>query len=324
MENDGKIRLLRTLQILQEESDAEHPISIVEIESLLKERWGLETYRITTQKDIASLRAAGYSIETIRSTQNRYYLTERTFELPELKLLIDAVESGKFITARKSRVLTEKLAGFASRHEAASLKRNISLTDRVKAGNEQIYYIMDTLNEAINLGKKVAFYYFEYGGDKQKKLKNVGKPYVFSPYTLTWNGSFYYVIGWSDKHSKIATFRVDRIHRTPELLEESAVPKPKHFSLGDFEERSFQLFDGERAHVKLRCENAVMNAVIDHFGEKVKTRQDGDTHFLCEVDVSLSPPFFAWVFEFGGRMRILSPKPALDAYAELLRKAAEE
>ncbi|MBR3849764.1 MAG: WYL domain-containing protein, partial [Oscillospiraceae bacterium] len=111
MENDGKIRLLRTLQILQEESDAEHPISIVEIESLLKERWGLETYRITTQKDIASLRAAGYSIETIRSTQNRYYLTERTFELPELKLLIDAVESGKFITARKSRVLTEKLAG---------------------------------------------------------------------------------------------------------------------------------------------------------------------------------------------------------------------
>ena len=323
MENDGKVRLLRTLQILREEADAEHPISNVEIERILKERWGLETYRITTQNDIASLCAAGYAIETIRSTQNRYYLAERTFELPELKLLIDAVESGKFITSRKSRILTEKLASFVSRYEAASLKRNISLVDRVKAGNEQIYYIMDTLNEAINLGKKVSFLYFEYDGNKHKVLRNDGEPYVFSPYTLTWNGDFYYAVGWSDKHGKIATFRVDRIFRTPELLEDRAVPKPKKFSIGDFAEKAFQLFDGERALVTLRCENSVMNAVMDHFGSKVETKPDSKTHFRCKVDVSLSPPFFAWVFEFGGKIKILSPKAAVEAYKDLLGKAEE-
>ena len=143
--------------------------------------------------------------------------------------------------------MTEKLTALASKNQALMLKRNISLADRVKAGNEQIYYIMDALNEAINTGKKVRFLYFEFTAGKRKKLKNDGEPYILSPYTLTWNGDNYYVVGWSDKHEKIATFRVDRFYQVPEILPDDAIPKPKKFSIGEFAEKAFQLFDSERS-----------------------------------------------------------------------------
>ncbi|MBP3752154.1 MAG: WYL domain-containing transcriptional regulator [Pyramidobacter sp.] len=320
MENDSRIRILRILEVLRTETDQDHPITIVEIVKLLNERWNLDAHRITVQKDIASLMDAGYPIEAVRSTQNRYYMTEQLFELPELKLLIDAVESGKFITEKKSRELTEKLTSLAVRSDRESLKRNISISDRVKTGNEQLYYIMDALNEAINRKRKVSFLYFEYHAGKKKKLRNEGEPYVLSPYTLTWNGDFYYVVGWSDKHEKIATFRVDRIYRVPEILEEKAVRKPKQYSIGDFAEKAFQMFDREHATVELLCVNEAMNTVIDHFGTKIRTEQTDEDHFRFKAEVSLSPVFFAWVFQFGGMIKIVGPLEVLAQYRKMLRQ----
>lgn len=317
---DSRIRLLRILEILRTETDENHPITIVQITKILKERWDIDPNRITTQKDIAALIAAGYPIEVIRSTQNRYYVTEQLFELPELKLLIDAVESGKFISEKKSRILTEKLTTLAIHSDRDSLKRNISISGRVKTGNEHLYYIMDALNDAINWKQKVSFLYFEYHAGKKKKLKNGGEPYILSPYTLTWNGDFYYVVGWSDKHEKIATFRVDRIYNVPEILEEKAVPKPKQYSIGDFAEKAFQLFDKDHAVVTLLCENSAMNTVIDQFGTKVKTEQVDEDHFRFEAEVSLSPVFFAWVFEFGGMIKIIGPQEVKDAYKERINR----
>lgn len=200
------------------------------------------------------------------------------------------------------------------------LNRNISIADRVKAGNEQIYYIMDALNEAINTKRKVRFLYFEYDGKKRKKLKNNGKPYVLSPYTLTWNGDFYYVVGWSDKHGKIATFRVDRIYAVSEILPDKAVPKPRQYSIGDFAEKAFQLFDSEHAQVELLCEDSMMNTVLDHFGEKVKTKKTDESHFAFTAEVSVSPTFFAWVFQFGGKIQIFGPEYVKSAYRELMVK----
>ena len=324
MENDSRIRILRILELLRTETDQDHPITIVEIVKLLNERWNLDAHRITVQKDIASLMDAGYPIEAVRSTQNRYYMTEQLFELPELKLLIDAVESGKFITEKKSRELTEKLTSLAVRGDRESLKRNISISDRVKTGNEQLYYIMDALNEAINRKRKVGFLYFEYHAGKRKKLRNDGEPYILSPYTLTWNGDFYYAVGWSDKHEKIATFRVDRIYRVPEILEEKAVRKPKQYSIGDFAEKAFQMFDREHATVELLCVNKAMNTVIDHFGTKIRTEQVDEDHFRFKAEVSLSPVFFAWVFQFGGMIEIVGPAEVKEAYLERLRNQLEK
>ena len=319
MESVGKLRLLRLLEILQTESDEQHPISITQITAIMKERWGLDAYRITIQKDIEALCAAGYEIETIRSTQNRYYLTSRTFELPELKLMLDAVESSKFITQKKSRILATKILTLTSRHTAAGLKRNISIADRIKPKNEHIYYYIDAINEAINTKRKISFRYFAYTSAKKKALKNGGEPYVLSPYTLTWNGDCYYVVGWSDKHGKVATFRVDRIFETPKILPDKTVPRPKNYSIADFAEKAFQLFDADRTEVTLLCDAAAMNSVIDHFGDRADTKPIDDNTFRSVAEVSLSPTFFAWVFQFGGKVKILDPTEAKEKYQALIQ-----
>ena len=321
---EPRTRILRILQILQAETDAEHPITIVEIIRELKERWNLDAYRITVQQDIEAMIAAGYPIVVVRSTQNRYYIRERLFSLPELKLLIDAVESGKFITRKKSRVLTEKLTTLAAVHDAGDLKRNISLADRVKTENEAGYEILDALNAAINAGVKVSFRYFEYSGAKRRKLKNGGEPYILSPYTLTWNGDFYYVVGWSDKHEKVAVFRVDRIADTPELLKEPAVKKPKGYSIGSFAEKAFRMFDADHETVTLLCDNRAMNTVIDHFGSKVKTTPVDKDHFQFDAEVSVSPTFFSWIFEFGGMIKIVGPENVKEAFLQHAEKAVSD
>ncbi len=317
--NEGRIRILRMLELLQRESDVLHPLSTADCIRLLKERWGIEAYRITVQRDVEALVAAGYDVQTVRSTQNLYYLTSRTFEQAELKLLTDAVVSSKFITKTKSEILTEKIATLTNIQQADELKRNISIADRIKPKNERIYEYIDTVNQAINEKKKISFLYFTYTAAKHRRLRNDGQPYVFTPYTLTWNGDCYYMVGWSDKHGKVATFRVDRISETPTLLDEPTVKKPKGWNIADFSEKAFQLYDGERTTVQLLCHEDAMNSVLDHFGEKAKTKQIDGTHFELTAEVSLSPTFFAWVFQFGGKIRIERPESVVKDYNSLIQ-----
>ena len=212
-----------------------------------------------------------------------------------------------------------KLLSFTSRHAAAGLKRNISIADRIKPKNEHIYYFIDAINEAINTKRKISFLYFAYTPAKKKELKNGGEPYVLSPYTLTWNGDCYYVVGWSDKHGKVATFRVDRILETPEILPDAAVPRPKDYSIADFAEKAFQLFDADRTEVTLLCDAVAMNSVLDHFGDRAKTTPVDAQTFRLTTEVSLSPTFFAWVFQFGGKVRILGPDEAIEKYRTMLQ-----
>ena len=195
---------------------------------------------------------------------------------------------------------------------------NISIADRIKPKNEHIYYFIDAINEAINTKRKIAFRYFAYTPAKKKALKNDGIYYILSPYTLTWNGDCYYVVGWSDKHGKVATFRVDRIFETPRNLPDKAVPRPKDYSIADFAEKAFQLFDADRTEVTLLCAAAAMNSVMDHFGDHAKTTPVDDKTFRLVAEVSLSPTFFAWVFQFGGKVQILEPAEAIEKYQALL------
>lgn len=322
--NETRIRLLRMLELLQNESDEQHPISTPDAIRLLQERWGIPAYRITVQRDVEALVAAGYDVRTIHARQNRYYMATRTFEQAELKLLTDAVASSKFITKSKSKALADKLVTLTNIQRADELKRNISIADRIKPKNEGIYEFIDTVNRAINEKKKIRFLYFSYTVSKRKRLKNDGKPYIFSPYTLSWNGDCYYMVGWSDKHRKVATFRVDRIYATPEILEDPAVKRPKGYSIADFSEKAFQLFDGERTEVALLCHEDAMNSVLDHFGEKVKTRLIDDSYFLLNAEVSLSPTFFAWIFQFGGKVTIQGPDAAIVRMTELLESTKKE
>lgn len=321
MEKDNKKRLMIMKEVLEKYSDEEHPITTVQIIEILEKEYDLQVHRTTVGKDINDLIDMGIDIQCQRSTQNRYFMGSRYFELPELKLLVDAVASSKFITEKKSYELISKLGAFASIYQQDEIKRNIRTETRVKPHNERSFYIVDAINSAINKNKKIRFTYFDYDINKEKVLRNDGKPYVFSPYSLVWNGDYYYVVGYSDKHQKIGTFRVDRIESTPEILHDMAVPMPDNFSISDFTKTVFQMYDEERSEVELKCTADMMKVIIDRFGEDVETEIIDEQHFKVKLQVSLSPNFYGWLFGFGGKIELVFPPEAIEKYKETGIKA---
>jgi len=323
MENENKARILFLYMLLNEMSDEEHPLSTVEIIKLLKEKYGVKAHRTTLSRDIDVLEQCGVDVITINTTQNKYFIGDRLFELPELKLLIDAVESSKFITEAKSNELVAKLSKLTSVNQAEKLKRNLCTTNRIKPGNEMVYYIVDAINEAINSKKKISFQYFEYDVAKKQKLKNGGKCYLFSPYTLAWNGDYYYMVGFSDKHQKIGAFRVDRIKNAPDILNDDAVSAPADFNIVDFTKSVFGMYDGSHTVVELKCDNSLMKTMIDRFGEDVSTKPYSLTEFKAIIEVSASPTFFGWVFGFGGKISILSPNDIKETYKEQVKQVLD-
>ena len=316
---ESKPRILYLQKILLERTDEEHPLSTTQLISILNNEYGISAHRTTITKDIAALVEYGLDIVTIHSTQSKYFVASRQFELPELKLLIDAVESSKFITQKKSNALIEKIHTLTSPGQVSKLKRNNYIADRIKPDNEQIYYIVDTINDAINEGRQISFQYYDYTGLKKKVLKNKGEVYKISPYHLLWNGDYYYVIGYSEKKGKIVTFRVDRIAATPEILEKESVPQPEGFNIADFTKEVFFMYDGDEVTVDLRCDNSLMKTMIDRFGEDVTTLAYDMTSFRLITEVSASQTFFGWVFGFGGKVQILAPAEVKEQYRQLMQ-----
>ena len=210
MKNEAQARILTLLQYLYYETDEKHPVSVQDILKNWRNK-GIMASRKSVYNDIALLIELGVDIVCIKSTQNRYFIGSRLFELPELKLLVDAVESSHFVTPQKSRMFIQKLGHLASSAQATRLNRPIYMDGMFKPENEAIYYIVDTLQTAIQESKQISFQYYEHLPTKEKVLKHEGYRYQFSPYSLIWNRDFYYVVGWSEKHNKIAQFRVDRI-----------------------------------------------------------------------------------------------------------------
>lgn len=323
MDTNAKLRPFYIAKILYERTDEDHLLSTSEIENILYEEYGMETYRKTIKSDIKILQQFGLDIEVIRASQNKYHMLTRTFSIPELKLLASAVESSKFITAKKSKELAEKLGCLAGKHQAEVLKRNIDVEGRIKPENEQVYYIVDAINDAITQRKKISFHYFKYNENKEKELKNGGNPYLFSPYKLIWNGDYYYMIGYSDKHNGIGLFRVDRILKAPDMLGVDAVPAPPDFDINHYLNTMFRMYDGKRSKVKLLCDNSVIDSIIDKFGEAVEIRKETKTTSVVTVELVISHVFFSWIFGFEGKVSIKSPKKVKEQYADMLRQALE-
>lgn len=238
-------------------------------------------------------------------------------------MLVDAVESSKFITDSKSKELVNKLTLMTSSEKAGEIKRNLLAEDRIRPENESIYGIVDAINEAINNGKKISFQYFQYSVNKKKKLKNKGEIYIFSPYSLVWNGDYYYVVGYSDKHENIGSFRVDRIADTPRVLKDDAVPMPANFDLSEFLKTTFRMFNRKPETVELICDNSVIDSIIDRFGEEVKIYANDMETFRAVVNVAISHVFFSWVFGFGGKVKIKGPESIKESYANMVKEAYE-
>lgn len=314
--NTMKRRLLLVQQLLYETTDEQHPLTTFEILDYL-EAQGIVTNRKTLKGDIDLMVECGMDIITVQSKPNRYFWGARRFEQAELKLLIDAVSSSRFITQNKSQLLSKKIISLASEHEQKELKRNIYATNRVKSKNENLLYIVDTVNDAISSKRKIAFQYIDYTPNKKKYLRHDGEIYTLSPYALFWNEDFYYVVGYSEKHDNISSFRADRISRV-KLLAEKAEKRPKGFSLERYSRQIFEMYDGETMRVKLECKNYLMRCVIDRFGEHVETEIATEETFYAYPEVALSPNFYSWLFKFAGEIKLLSPEKAK---AEYLAKA---
>jgi len=241
----------------------------------------------------------------------------------ELKMLVDAVQASRFISAKKSRQLIDKLAAFASVHQAEQLNRHLYIDKQTKTTNERVFYIADLLYAAIREKTKITFKYYEYNSRKQKEYKHNKQIYSFSPYAMLWNSDCYYVLGYSDNHGKVITFRVDRI-AVPEASDEPAVPVPDSFDPSTYTRGVFQMYDGAEQDVTLKCENALMKNIIDRFGEDVDTSVVDIEHFSARVRVSASPTFYGWVFGFAGKMEITAPINVADEYFSLARLEAEK
>lgn len=323
MQNGDNLRQLYLLKILFERTDENHPISTPEIIRVLSEEYGIAAHRQTVKNDILSFQQFGLDILTERKQQNEYKLLSRNFSIAELKILIDAVQSARFITAAKSRALTKKLTALASLYSATELKRNLNVERRIKSSNEHIFYIVDKINEAINAHKKIAFQYFCYSAKKEKVARHNGEIYRFSPYYLVWNGDYYYVVGYSDKHLGIGSFRLDRFVNPPDILMEAAVPEPKSFDLSDYINTMFRMYDSEHTEVELICDNDTMDAIIDKFGTGVITKQIDKETFRAKVNAAINHIFFSWIFGFCGKVCIVAPMEVQEQYAKMVNDAAK-
>ena len=324
MDSDAKLRPLLIAKILYEQTDEEHYLTTSQLIQILEEQYGIKSHRQTVKTDIELLIRFGIEIEEVKSTQNRYNVYGRKFDIPELKLLIDAVESSKFITSAKSKELANKISSLTSRHNAAVIKRNISCEGRIKSDNEKIYFIVDAINEAINKNKKISFQYFQYNVRKEQKLKHNGEPYVITPLHLVWNGDCYYMVGVYDYKQKLGCFRVDRIAKAPIILDEDGTPTPEGFDIDYYINTTFRMYNSEHEEVELICDNSVMDSIIDRFGEDVTTYANDMTSFRAVVNIAVSHVFYSWVFGFGGKVKIKWPDKIKENYKEMLRSAIAE
>ena len=324
MDRDDKLRVLYLLRILAERTDEDHSLTTPEICRILKEEYGIETFRTTVASDVEALQRAGFGIQTVRSKQNRYNYIDRDFDVPEVKILADAVLSSRFITKAKSAALADKILKLAGPYRAGEIKRNLVMDGRIKPENEKVFYIADAKNEAINLTRKISFQMAEYNLKKRRVHKNGGEKYIFSPYALVWDGDYYYAVGYSEKHGSIGSHRVDRIYRTPEILDEEAVAPPASFNLNRYVSTMFRMYDAARREVELLADNEIIDAVIDRFGRDAVITPRPDGRFALKTEVAAGPGFYGWVFGTCGRVTITGPEDVKKAYGRLVRKAAEQ
>ena len=245
-------------------------------------------------------------------------MVNRDFELPELKLLADAVSSSRFLTEKKSAELLKKLEQLTSVYEAKQIQRQVFIADRVKAINERIYMNVDAIHRAIAERKKISFKYFDYDLNKKKcYCKGIR---TCSPYALTWDDERYYLVAHYEKYDSISNFRVDRMERV-EVLDEPAQKYPEGFNLSAYLNSTFSMFSGEAEEVKLRFDKSLINAVIDRFGENVSIAPDGDEHFTVRVQIKTEhpKPFFGWLFQFGTMVEIVEPCELKEKYKQHLK-----
>ena len=313
-----KLKMLYLLEILRRETDEEHPLSLKQIIDLLAQK-GVSAERKSLYDDIEQLRLLGEDVIAVRDTTVRYYIGERTLDMPQLRLLVDAVQSSKFITRKKSEELIRRLESLTSRHLAGQLQREVVVSGRIKTMNESIYYNVDSLQSAIAAGRQVTFRYFDWGMDKKQHLRHDGALYTVSPWTMVWDDENYYLVAYHSEKGSLRHYRVDRMLgiAVTDLPREGEAAFRSH-DMGAYSRQTFGMFGGREQPVTLRCRKRMAGIILDQFGTDVPLIPDGEEHFTVRVPVVVSPPFFAWLSGFERDIRLTAPASVAQEYVAYL------
>ena len=320
--DNQKLKIFYILDYLKENSHQDHPVRAAELLSMLERQHNIVCDRKTVYSDIAALQDYGVDIVSIPGKNGGYYIASRNFELPELKLLIDAVQSSRFLTEKKSRELIEKLCRECSVYDAQLMRRDVVVSGRVKSMNETIYYNVDAIQEAISQNRQITFRYFDWGIDGKRRYRD--KHYQVSPYGLCQDNENCYLLAQSPRYG-VTSYRVDRMSDI-RLSEALRIPCPELTgkNLAAHAGRLFQMFAGDTTTVKLRFHRELTNVVMDRFGRNTMLIPDGEDHFVFTVNVAVSPMFLSWVIGFGSKAKILYPDSVIDQCRELCRQALEQ
>ena len=309
------------MKILMEQTDEEHTLTVPQMIAELS-KVGISAERKSIYDDLEYLQLFGIDICSTKTKTTNYFVASRDFELPELKLLVDSVQSSKFITHKKSLELISKIEKLTSRHNAKQLQRQVFVTNRVKTLNERIYYNVDKIHEAIAENKQITFKYFGLDVNKKKVYGKDGGLYHESPVSLTWDDENYYLITYKEKYDSYVHYRVDKMEDI-ELSEEDRVLSEKPFDLSVYSKSMFQMYSGEETDVTIQFENELVGVVYDRFGVDVPIIKTDETHFICNVKVAVSPHFLSWIISFGNKAKIISPDYVQEQLYELIREAQE-
>ena len=310
------------MKILLEQTDEEHSITVPKMITELS-KLGISAERKSIYDDLEYLKLFGLDICMQKSRTTDYFIASRDFELPELKLLVDSVQSSKFITYKKSLELISKIEKLTSKYNAKQLQRQVFVTNRVKTVNERIYYNVDKIHESIAEDKQITFKYFDIDVNKKKVYRKEGNIYTESPVSLTWDDENYYLITYKDKYDSYVHYRVDKMENI-EITENDRVLSEAPFDLSAYAKTMFQMFGGEETEVSIQFENELVGVVYDRFGVNVPIIKTDETHFICNVKVAVSPHFLSWIISFGSRAKILSPDFVKEQLYELLLEVQKQ
>ncbi len=319
--NNQKLKLLYLKKMLEENTDEDYGMTLAQISAALLEN-NIESERKSLYTDFEALRTFGMDIEKKISKHTTYHVMSRDFELAELRLLVDAVQSSRFITHKKSNELIKKIESLTSRNNAVQLQRQVYVTSRIKTLEESIFYTVDIIHRAINENKKISFLYYEWTVDKRRKYKNGGARYVISPWALVWNHENYYLVAYDDKNEMIKHYRVDKI-TSVDIIDEERLggDEFKKIDMAQYENMHFSMFSGNDEVVKLRCKNNMSGVIIDRFGKGVNIIKVDDNSFEVSVKVSVSHMFLSWIMGFAPDIKIVSPENVVNDFVALAQKA---
>ena len=320
-----KLKLLYLWEYLTQQTSEEHPVSIKQIIAYLESQ-DIAAERKAIYDDLELLRYWGLDIIQVgESRSTAYYVGSRDFELPELKLMVDSVQSSKFITEKKTIALIKKIEQLTNAFDAQLLSRQVFVANRIKTMNESIFYNVDSIHSAIAANKKLQFHYFEYTVTKERRLRHDGAFYQISPFALTWDDENYYMVGYDSEMARIRHFRVDKMIDISSLDEErDGQDAYAKMDLALYARKTFGMFVGEDKKVTLRFENSLVGPVIDRFGKEIMIIPDGDDHFKFTADVAVSPQFFAWICGFGTQAEIIGPAEVVSGFAKHIRSIADQ